>query len=240
MPGPESPSTELLASILTVLERIEKKLARQDEQVQHLSAIVNGDGATYQGHVRLDVPIEPVYVSDADIVLKLEDSKLPLASKKNQKISYRDWNLDRLDGHLDDQLSKLLQSYLGDWSRIPGDNRLPLSFSRYDHDSSIENWDSVVEEYFHHLRPQYSSLKLNAAREFDTALRACKGNDFLVVDFDQYNHHVLYRLGDEAVGNELLVPDTGESSNAPWSRLMYALRCVPPRQWLTSSDYFKV
>ena len=239
MPDPESPSNELLGSILKVLERIENKFARQDEQVQRLTAIVSGSSPTSHESARSDGPIDAAYISVTHDVPSVGYSNLPLSSKKNQKISYRDWNLDRLDGHLDDDLSKFLQAYLGDWSNIPGDNRLPLSFSRYGNDPSVGNWDSMVAEYFHHLRPGYSLPRLNAAREFDHALRTCRGNDFLVVDFDHQNHHILYRLGDEAVGNELLIPDTGESSSAPWSRLMYALRYASSWQPLTFSDYFK-
>ena len=223
MPDPELPSNELLASILTVLERIEHKFTRQDEQVQRLKAIVDGNISTSQEAARFDVPSNVAYSTEADVLPRIGLSNVPLVSKKNQKISYRDWNLDRLEGHLDDELSKFLQTYLGGWSEIPGDGRLPLSFSRYGTESSVENWDSVVVEYFHHLRPHYSLPRLNAAREFDNALRACRGNDFLVVDFDHQNHHLLYRLGDEVVGNDLLIPDTGEDSSAPWSRLMYAL-----------------
>ncbi|MCJ1419539.1 hypothetical protein MMC32_005894 [Xylographa parallela] len=220
MPDPELPSNELLASILTVLERIEHKFTRQDEQVQRLKAIVDGNISTSQEAARFDVPSNVAYSTEADVLPRIGLSNVPLVSKKNQKISYRDWNLDRLEGHLDDELSKFLQTYLGGWSEIPGDGRLPLSFSRYGTESSVENWDSVVVEYFHHLRPHYSLPRLNAAREFDNALRACRGNDFLVVDFDHQNHHLLYRLGDEVVGNDLLIPDTGEDSSAPWSRLI--------------------
>ncbi|MCJ1405340.1 hypothetical protein MMC11_008567 [Xylographa trunciseda] len=220
MPDFESPTNELLAGILTVLERIDKKLLQQDEQVQRLTAAVNGNISTSRETARVDLPTESAYISGVDVVPSLEKSNLPPASKKIQRISYRDWNLYRLDGHLGDELSEFLQGYLGDWSKIPGDSRLPLSFSRYGNDSSTGNWDSVVAEYFHHLRPQLSLPRLNAAREFDSALRACRGNDFLVVDFDHQNHHILYRLGDEAIGNELLIADTGEDLSAPWSRLI--------------------
>ncbi|MCJ1284693.1 hypothetical protein MMC26_004029 [Xylographa opegraphella] len=219
MPDSESPSNALLASILAVLERIENNFARQDEQVQRLITIVNGNPATHES-ARFDVPIDAATVSETDIVPILRQPSFPPASKKNNKISYRDWNLDRLDGHLDDELSKFLHTYLGDWCKIPGDSRLPLSFSRYGSESFLENRDPVAAEYFHQLRPHYSLPRLNAAREFDNALRTCRGNDFLVVDFDHQNHHILYRLGDEAVGNELLVPDLVESSSAPWSRLI--------------------
>ncbi|MCJ1390302.1 hypothetical protein MMC18_003160 [Xylographa bjoerkii] len=220
MPDSGSPTNELLAGILIVLERIEKKFEQQDEQIQRLTTLGNGNTATSQEHTRSNVPADSASISKASVVPNLGRSIVQPASRKIQKISYRDWNLDRLDGHLNDGLSKHLQTYLGDWFMIPGDNRLPLSFSRYGHEPFAEDWNSVVVEYFHQLRPQLSLPRLNAAREFDNALRACRGNDFLIVDFDHQNHHILYRLGDDAIGNELFIAENGEDSSAPWSRLI--------------------
>ena len=222
MPELDSPSNGLLADILTVLEKIDKKLALQDEHIQRLTSIVDADVATSQNTTRFDTQADSSYTK-ADILPSLGYPIVKSALKKNQKISYRDWNLDLLEGHLDDELSKFLQSYLGDWYKIPADSRLPLSFSRYSNELVAENWDSMVVEFFHHIRPQYSLPRLNAAREFDNALRACPGNDFLIVDLDHQNHHILYRLGEEAIGNELFIPDTAHTSSAPWSRLMYAV-----------------
>lgn len=211
---------KLLAGILEVLERIDTKIALQDDQLQKLNALISSRDE-FQLTSRSNT------ITDSTDITEPKQRSEPFgplrrrSTKKKAKISYRDWNLNDLRGHLDDEFSVYLQRRLGDWGKIPRDNRLPLYFSIYGRDSSV---------VFNRLDPyavattasSYTTQWLKAAYDFDAEHRRFPGNDFLVVDFDSQNNHIIYRLGETALGNDLLVDDTEDTFSAPWSRLMYA------------------
>jgi len=216
-PGVEQPSNEqLLARILKVLERIDSKIAVQDEQLQKLNALVSSRDAI-QGTSRSNTRADST---------ELDHSSGPFApisrrsTKRKAKISYRDWNLHNLRGHLDDEFSMFLQGHLGDWCKIPRDSRLPLSFSKYGGDGAF--FDRFEPYVVASTASKYTTSRLKAVHEFDMAHRQYPGNDFLVVDFDSLHNHILYRLGETALGADLLLDDTEDTFSAPWSRLMYA------------------
>jgi hypothetical protein len=217
---PSTPSTEeLLAGILKVLERIDTKIAVQEEQLQKLNALVSSRDALFQSTSRCNTPADPT-----ELDMNPSGPFAPISrrsTKKKAKISYRDWNLPNLRGHLDDEFSMFLRGHLGDWCKIPRDSRLPLSFSKYGEDGAFFN---RLEPYMvASTASKYTTSRLKAVHEFDAAHRRYPGNDFLVVDFDSQHNHILYRLGEAALGGELLLDDTEDTFSAPWSRLMYAL-----------------
>lgn len=219
MPDPEPSTPQLLAGILKVLERIDTKIALQDEQLQRLNALVSSRDV-FQETSRSNT------LADSTDITELDHPSGPFApisrrsTKKKVKISYRDWNLHNLRGYLDDEFSVFLQTHLGDWCKIPRDSRLPLSFSKYGEDSDFFNRSDpyVVAT----TTSRYTQQRLKAVHDFDAAHRLYPGNDFLVVDFDSQHNHILYRLGETASGSDLLLDDTEDTISAPWSRLMYA------------------
>ena len=114
---------------------------------------------------------------------------------------------------LDPELQEMVDKYLGDWWRIPDDNRIPLRlFTR----TSLAH-DLWGMEFANHK--QQIENDMHFLRGFDENLRALPGNDFLIIDYDQRNFARMYRVGERAVGAELGT-DPEKSSVAPWSRLM--------------------
>ena len=220
MPEIES-SNELLTRMLAVLQRIDDRIALQDRHIDKLNSLVDSP-KTDQSCDNAGADAHSANTAAAVIPPLSGQDHAPHELHKGPKIRYRDWSLSQLGGHLDDEISNFLQTYIGDWCKIPSDNRLPLAFSRYGRvfgfaESAPSNTEAVYYRPAH-----YALAMLEAAYEFDKQLRDCHGNDFLVVDFDSQNHHILYRLREVALGNEILVPDIGDDTNAPWSRLMYA------------------
>ncbi|KAL9120721.1 MAG: hypothetical protein Q9187_002719 [Circinaria calcarea] len=124
-------------------------------------------------------------------------------------------------------LLKSIQDYLGDWWAIPDDHRIRLTFSNHAYHKAHEPMRFLSQP----PRAYYSDSSLRAARQFDTNLRALPGNDFLVIDFDELNNSRIYRLGQKAVGNPLMV-ESGSGYDAPWSRLIVY-------QGMTSGDSIK-
>ena len=217
MPEIEPSTHELLSGILKVLERIDTKIASQDEQLQRLDALVTGRNVS-QGTPR------GITLADSTDITELDHPSgfAPFSrrsTKKRAKISYRDWNLHNLRGHLDDDFSLFLQTHLGDWCKIPRDNRLPLSFSKYGEDGGF--FDPSDPYVVATTASRKTQQRLKAIYDFDAAHRRYPGNDFLVVDFDTQHNHILYRIGETASGSDLLLDDTADTVSAPWSRLMY-------------------
>lgn len=230
VPGSATSTTKLLTSILSVLESVDRKLAREDERtLQPTTSMNNSDGL-----LETAVPsearnqLDSNYIARVNVTSRAYERTTPRVPNRIGKISYREWHLNQLDGPLDNDMVKLLQSHVGDWYMIPGDNRLPLSFSRYGRDYLFDSKDFSMSDYIHYSPPNYSLSRLKAARAFDESLRICGGCDFVVIDFDAQNHHILYRMGEEALGNEILIADSEinveSGSSAPWSRLMYVPR----------------
>ena len=112
--------------------------------------------------------------------------------------------------------TQTVQEYLGDWWTIPDDNRCRLTFSNHAYHKAH---DSLLNPFVQPSTSYYSIDKMKAARQFNDTMRAQPGNDFLAVDFDEQNNYRLYRLGEKAVGNPLMV-ERGDRPVAPWSRLI--------------------
>ncbi|KAL8969008.1 MAG: hypothetical protein Q9183_002200, partial [Haloplaca sp. 2 TL-2023] len=230
----------ILNGILQVLQRIEIKLENQESRVKSVEDLI---------HRHRSVAIQPEPVSrtlddssdavtsgrsDDSTATRLHDSDrgqsdqldlqsqrtkelelLSVYSKGGPKIKYGSWrpahdNEDPTD-LLDESHISLLTHYLGQCSVMPNDDRLPLSFT-WTINTAIPEEPRLVDTLA-------ESQRLDTLRAFDADLRAHRGNDFLVADFDRSNNSRLYRVGQEAIGGELMV--SSESSHeAPWSRLI--------------------
>ncbi|KAI4283116.1 MAG: hypothetical protein L6R38_002419 [Xanthoria sp. 2 TBL-2021] len=128
---------------------------------------------------------------------------------------------------LDESHRGLLRKFLGSCSVMPDDGRLPLSFSWST--SNVRRRSITLENPLGYqiAAPRTLQLvdnlaearRLDALRTFDTDLRSLPGNDFLVVDVDSSNSSRLYRIGQDAIGGELMVRSE-PSHDAPWSRLI--------------------
>ena len=125
-------------------------------------------------------------------------------------------------------LLESIQEHLGDWWTIPDDHRIRLTFSNHAYHKAHETMNNPLS---HPPMVYYSTSSLKAARHFDSNLRARLGNDFLVIDFDELNNSRIYRLGQKAVGNPLMI-ESGSGQDAPWSRLIVY-------QGMTSGDSIK-
>ncbi|MCJ1470220.1 hypothetical protein MMC07_008865 [Pseudocyphellaria aurata] len=220
--------SNVLLSILTVLERIEEKLEKQDKRFEHLEnlAITAKDAV-------LDSDENYGYVSKYldlyDRGLNRPPSKESLASYRYVslgrsgvpdvpvKVRYSDWSINNRIWDHDEEFMQMLQQYLGDYWRVPKDNRLPLKFFKSTITSTDDYWGSQVAMY-HATKPNVEN-RLEHLRRFDRELRVHRGNDFLIVDYDRTNSTRIYRIGEAAIGNELMV-DPGHLASAPWSRLI--------------------
>lgn len=176
---------------------------------------------------------EPLELEPHDRALNRPPSKESLASNDLSgqshipiKVRYSDWSINWFDWGQNEDLMQILQQRLGDYWNIPEDNRLPLTFSKSNIGSTQNDWGTQVAVY---LPTNSSMTRLEELRLFDTELRAHSGNDFLVIDYDAINNSRIYRIGEAAIGKELMV-DARQLNNAPWSRLMYVsheTRSVP-------------
>lgn len=233
---------EVFNGILQVLQRIEAKLETHEtrfKQVEDLvhrnrvrlaespdsSSFTSTETSSVSGHRTLehntalqsrDFNILHNGVIDVRNQLTTNPEALSVYSKGGQKIRYGEWRSedrnDERDEMLDENHFGLLEKYLGDCAAIPEDGRLPLNLG----------WNTYFVEFPSdriHIK-HTESRRLEALRAFDTDLRAQPGNDFLVVDFDTSNSSRLYRVGQKAIGGELMV-SSESPRDAPWSRLMY-------------------
>ncbi|KAI4181157.1 MAG: hypothetical protein LQ348_005067 [Seirophora lacunosa] len=226
--------------ILQVLQRIEAKLETHETRVKHVEDL-------FQRHrLALTEPVESSsFISTeassvsctgtSDNDPSLQKSTLPsnvpidlrsqllsnpealsVYSRGGPKIRYSAWRSegcnDGRDEMLDEDHSALLKKYIGDCAAMPDDGRLPLNLG----------WRIYGVEYPSERRIDYkhaATRRLEALRAFDAELRAQPGNDFLVVDFDTSNNSRIYRVGQEVIGDELLV-SSESPRDAPWSRLI--------------------
>ena len=120
MPDFDLSTNELLANILRVLERIDNKIALQDEQIQRLSSLVRGCEAIQETPLTGTLA-DSAYISDFGGPSR---SDLPVrrdSTIKVSNLSYKDWNFTRASGVSDAKQPELLQQYLGDWWKIPGE-----------------------------------------------------------------------------------------------------------------------
>ncbi|KAL8711184.1 MAG: hypothetical protein Q9220_004329 [cf. Caloplaca sp. 1 TL-2023] len=136
-------------------------------------------------------------------------------SKGGLRIKYGEWRSEYCSYDPTDLLEQshfsLLQQYLGHCAVTPDDGRLPLNFS-WTVNAAAPGPPKLVDNLAEIRR-------LEALRTFDSDLKEQRGNDFLVVDVDSSNNSRLYRVGQEAIGSELMV-SAEATRDAPWSRLI--------------------
>lgn len=211
MPDVQHSTDSLLISILSVLERIDNQLTVQHVQTEKLEKLIQFNSSKiggYDSESHISVAAPSINSQEVNKIRPV----LPLNLSRHNVTDYREWGPQV---QFDENMSKLVESYLGDWWHLPDDGRLPLSFPNSDQQAMI-TWGSGESAV---------RRKLEAAVQFDRELRSFPGNDFLIVDFDSRNNHIIYRLGAKAIGKELNLDATQkhERDSAPWSRLM----CVP-------------
>lgn len=226
-----------LVDILRVLERIDERLQKQDKRFEHLENLAtarNEAGNTQRpGNTSTLMPDEQSRGEDLNHthsrrehdghVLKRSPSgnllTLDISSGHDSmvpKVPYGEWSINQAQGNFDEDFMKMLEKHLGDYCLVPKDNRLPLELCK---SVGIRNYWELHVTTSSTIRP--TGQRLDKLRHFDAQLRKRQGNDFLVVDFDSTNSTRLYRIGEKAIGSELMV-DPGHVSYAPWSRLMYS------------------
>lgn len=234
---------EVFNGILQVLQRIEAKLETHETRVKQVedliqrsrlrltdspdsSSVVSTEASSVSWHRTPDndhaalqrrassllnngfVSVEPPITTNPEA--------FSVYSKGGPKIRYGDWRSEDSHGGpnelLDDSHFGHLEKYLGHCAIMPDDHRLPLNFNWTTYMIAPDN-PKLVDELA-------ETRRLEALRAFDVDLRAQPGNDFLVVDFDTSNNSRIYRVGQEAIGAELMV-SSESPRDAPWSRLMY-------------------
>lgn len=208
--------SELLLSIVQVLERVEGNLEKLDKHFERLETLHSLDPFEKRGYVQTHL----VYDERIPEQAPLKENPTSDASVKHHsatgRVRYYDWGINSRSLRFEGEVISMLQKYLGDYWRIPRDNRLPLLFFKGTADSENQ-WDSQVAIYS--TRGPNIEVRLDLLRRFDAQLRIEKGNDFLVIDYDLMNNTRMYRMGEVATGTELMV-DPLQIGNAPWSRLM--------------------
>lgn len=228
----------LLLNILRVLERIEEKLEKQDSRFERLESLaIASNGArntrpSINSPEAFGDPLHPgqnhdyvgKYLGHHDQGLSRSPSKESLvnnvSSRQNHaviKVRYSDWSINWRNRDHNEGFMQILQQHLGDYWRVPKDNRLPLKFFKSAFDSTEDYWGSQVAMY--NANKPSVKTRLDQLRRFDSELRVHSGNDFLIVDYDLTNNTRIYRIGEAAIGNELMV-DPGQLTSAPWSRLI--------------------
>ena len=186
--------SELVVSLLRVLERVEERLEKLDKHFEHTQSLYSLDPAEKRGPSQSHLEYDEAIVGHET---PGEISKTLVSARQRSvvtKVRYSDWSENSRGLQFEAEGEALLQRYLGDYWKVPNDNRLPT------------------------FKPNLKE-RLDILRQFDTQLRIEKGNDFVVIDYDLMNNTRIYRIGEAAIGNELLVDPT-QLDNAPWSRLM--------------------
>ena len=186
--------SELIVSLLRVLERVEERLEKLDKHFEHTQSLYSLDPAEKRGPSQSHLEYDEAIVGHET---PGEISKTLVSARQRSvvtKVRYSDWSENSRGLQFEAEGEALLQRYLGDYWKVPNDNRLPT------------------------FKPNLKE-RLDILRQFDTQLRIEKGNDFVVIDYDLMNNTRIYRIGEAAIGNELVVDPT-QLDNAPWSRLM--------------------
>ncbi|KAL8648668.1 MAG: hypothetical protein Q9210_004849 [Variospora velana] len=230
---------QVFNSILQVLQRIEANLETHETRVKHVEEFIQrnrlplpepADSSSSpstqassgswtrasETDPALQNPNLPNHVSiDVRSQLLSNPEALSVYSRGGPKIRYGEWRSDDCTDDRDEMLDEdhfgLLKMYMGDCAAMPDDGRLPLNLG----------WRSYFVEFpsdrIHYKHAE--ARRLDALRAFDAEFRAQPGNDFLVVDFDTSNNSRIYRVGQEVVGDELMV-SSESPRDAPWSRLI--------------------
>ena len=225
---------EVLLNILQVLKKIEGKANGYEERLLRLegsSTEAEQDTYTSKNHFHAYSKDDGKYDR-----LVAQDQIPPEHGKPRSKIYYSEWNtenlikyishspmteLDASRGNLDEfsdsRLSKAVEERLGDYWSMPDDNRLPLKFSKGNILRSRINM-ALTRQTFYRGKQSFER-ELHSLCQFDREHRAYKGNDFMIVDFDTFNNSRIYRLGEPAIGPDLMV-DLNCKNEAPWSRIL--------------------
>ena len=226
-----APPAHLLSAILSVLERIEERL---DAQEQRLNA-ANASSKPSQS-IRCRSPSSEVDLTElAEVDIHVETprgahveyppSLAPGESavwhkSEDQEVPYSDLGFSYHEhSNNDDSFRGLLEAYVGDCWKLPGDKRLPLHFG-----NGLIDWTQAPRSLQTTIPATNRAIlirDLERLQQFDKDLRARPGNDFLIIDYDSRTNCRLYRIGNKAVGSEPKV-SLGEPSHHQWSRLMYA------------------
>lgn len=223
-------STDVLCDILDVLHRIESKLEGQEERfksLEYYTQLSNGGRKADGLRGSADTPSEASRTAEMSCIPAetLRPSRKGTPTNDDRpgdistahKISYSQWSTNQLDRFFNLSLSKILEARLGDCWKMPDDDRLPLKFFKTNILKSNGDFGVPLDSFPTTRQPVERDLEFLC--QFDDDLRAHRGNDFMVVDFDAADNTRLYRLGEQALGSELQVEAQG-SKSAPWSRLI--------------------
>ncbi|KAL8795703.1 MAG: hypothetical protein Q9182_007502 [Xanthomendoza sp. 2 TL-2023] len=230
--------------ILHVLQRIETKLETHETRVRQIEDIIHRNRSAYatsqdfasssskdSSHTLWrpqfdNAPVLPTRnlnpPSNGSVEIKSygnpEGEAFSTYSRGGPKLRYSVWRSDQTNDNPTDMLDEshlgLLGKYLGQCSIIPDDSRLPLNFSW-----TVGATNRAAPGIPKLVDNLAETQRLDALRTFDADLKSQPGNDFLVVDFDTSNNSRLYRVGQDAIGAELMVSSESRRE-APWSRLM--------------------
>lgn len=218
-------SSDVLLDILKVLKRIDEQLEKQGGCFAHLENLINtrddaSDASTSSKRQSQGFPNMP----EREKCKIIHDSSQyttsilgPRSTAQASLIRYSDWSIDQYKQEPNKEFVAMLEKRLGEYSKIPIDFRLPLKIFKSHLRSREDYWETQVTT---HSKGRLNvEVQLYHLRRFDIDHRHQRGNDFLVIDFDAVNNSRLYRVGEKAVGNELMV-ESDNAENPPWSRLM--------------------
>ncbi|KAL8687234.1 MAG: hypothetical protein Q9218_006536 [Villophora microphyllina] len=228
---------DVFNGILQVLQRIEAKLETHESRVKTVEDLIqrhhapssgtsswttNGSsdvswrkeqGDSFDLRARESNPQHRVLLEIGSKSI-MDNRAISVFSKGGPKIEYSEWQSARSNDaqiHAPDESGvDLLAKYLGHCAVMPDDGRLPLNFHR---DVNLASGTIGPDDSLARAR------MLEALRIFDAEHRHQPNNDFCVVDIDSSNNSRIYRVGEDAIGNELMVT-TEPTYEAPWSRLI--------------------
>ncbi|KAL9102390.1 MAG: hypothetical protein Q9163_002456 [Psora crenata] len=238
---------ELLLSILEVLQRIETKITKNGGTSRRPEdAIVTG--TTVCRHTeQVDQLMQEYKGSERKqehAEVPQQESPIPESTQQSLKVYYGEWSVDHfimslpdnayvdwstssrthveaptpVEEFFDQRISQDIERRLGDCWNIPDDYRIALRFFKSSIFKTTFPWGTSSRSLLR--AKQAYEQELGFLCSFDEELRKQAGNDFVVLDFDAVNNTRIYRVGEKAIGPELMV-DFGERRDAPWSRIMY-------------------
>ena len=236
---------DVLYNILRVLERIETKLDGHEQRFRQFEEVARTPKTSQKKNEYNETTDRLAGSILSSNLLGLSRSNTAgierdaiQETRYVPKISYGGWSIDQFirslpqdvynewgtsHTHLDrfyslTTLSAELERRLGSCWNMPDDGRLPLKFFKSNVLKTNMSGGGPTIESFSKLKLRMER-ELNALCQFDETMRKQPGNDFVVVDFDPSNNSRMYRLGQTAIGPELMV-DGRDSEHAPWSRIM--------------------
>ena len=215
-----------LQAILQVLQSIESKLDVQEQRSNALHSAADTTSCSSS-------PREPAVAGEAGFqcVPGYSPSHLAISRPSSPvhlglvqtalgtKIPYSDivFNTQDLATNPDAKFLSQLRHSIGDCCLLPDDTRLPIHlFNRF------QDWKNNM------MAPHYTSAfnlgeatkrSLSHLLRFDEELRKVPGNDFVIIDYDAAHNSRLYRIGEPAIGSEIMI-DRNSPSHKQWSRLM--------------------